>query len=275
MIAEKINNYCTDQNLIVRYPNGAGGKFFITCMFLFDQVAHWSNDVYNQRISHLEWFNNTWPKNINEWSIIEPNQPWGLNFYSRRYDRNNNLSPSKYNRLCHSKGSEYFHKCWNQGLIITDHWHKRHPASFHQLANVVEITLDNSSLDWYKNMCMHKLWLWNSQDNTVISTLDHPDYAHTSSSREMRKKFKNEYVLRGYQDYDDFFYNYLVNQPYIKPFINVESNPNAILNIDFTELLNIDTLVAGIEKLEKHFNQSVNLDVLKQMHTTWSNFSQV
>ena len=40
MTDEKINNYCTNQNITARYPNGSAGKFIITCLFLFDHVAH-------------------------------------------------------------------------------------------------------------------------------------------------------------------------------------------------------------------------------------------
>lgn len=273
MTVEKTNNYCTDQNLIVRYPNGAGGKFLITCLFLFDHVAHWCDEVQLGRSDHLSWFYGTWPKKISEWSIVEPNQPWNTNFYSRRYDRNNDLTELSYNQLCEQESSDYFKFCWNQGLLITDHWHKRIMPKFFQQAQIIEITLNNTSLEWYKSMCRQKLWFWNADSRTVISALDHPDYAHNQYSKNMRLFYKNDYLITGYNTYDDFFNQYLVHQPYIKPFINVEKSSDAVASIDFFDLLNFEKLNAVMETLEHHWNQRIDRDCLKKMHDFWKECS--
>jgi hypothetical protein len=277
MIVEKTNNnYTTDQNLIVRYPNGAGGKFVITCLFLFDQVAHWDTQVYNNQQSHWDWFQQTWPDNISQWSIREPNHPWSTNFFSRRYNRNNNISVETYNNLVEEHASEHFFTCWRKGLKIVDHFHKKFRPSFQASADIVEINLSTDrSIELYKDIVQKKLWLWNPETKEIISTLDHPDYAHDEVSRLHRLKFNNESTITGFNSYDDFFNQRLSNEEFVKPFLYAEPDSSCILSMNFEDLYQFDALLGRLEVVEKKYNQTLNKDLLKSMHNIWLTKSQI
>lgn len=267
-------DYNTNQNIIVKYPCGAGGKFLISCLFLFDKVAHWVPEVQNHSIDYLQWFQAAWPKNVNTWTKYEPQQPWNINFYSRRFERNNQLSCSEYNLRIESEASDYFFQCWNNGLKIVDHYHKRANTKFQTSALNVEILINDDSLTEFLKFVKNKVWLWDHQTRTVISTLDHPDYAHNEINRAHRVQFGNNYYITGYTDYDDFFQNYALTQPYILPFYNVTADPNCIASLDFLDLMVFDRFVGKFAVFENYFDQQINRDLLKYLHTIWISRSQ-
>jgi hypothetical protein len=276
MTAEKINNYCTDQNLIVRYPNGAGGKFLITCLFLFKHVAHWDQDVQHGKVTHWDWFRGTWPQDISQWTVVEPNHPWNTNFFSRRLSRNNELTSNQYNSLVGETASDYFFESWQQGHKIVDHFHKKIRTDFQHDSEIIDINLVNQhSIDLYKEMIKQKLWLWNDQTKIATSTLDHPDFAHDTTSHQHRLQFNNQYLITGYNSYDELFDNYLAKQEFIKPFMYASADASSILSIDFADLYRFETLVAGLEQLEQHYNQTIDKDLLRRMHVLWKDFSRI
>jgi hypothetical protein len=265
-----MENYNTSQFLQVRYPNGAGGKFLITSLFQFDQVAHWCPDVQNKTQTRDEWFfNHAWPNDIRQWASEEPNHPWGIGFYSRRMMRNNDLPVDEFNLRTKLEGSEYFHQCWDQGLLIADHWHKRFVPAFFSNAKWIEILLDKPSLEPYKHCVKSKLYLHNPENNAIISTLDHPVYAWDKRTQNNALKFNNQYEFDEFKDYDDFFYNYFLKQHWVAPFLNVEPDQNCILSITFADLVKVDSYIAGMEKLSNYFGQPVNKDLLRKMHNFW------
>jgi len=276
MTNERINNYCTEQNIVVRYPNGAGGKFFITCLFLFDHVAHWDKSVQDGKRSHMDWFKSAWPNDISQWSIHEPNIPWDTMFFSRRFPRNNNITCDEFNQLVTDHASDYFFECWNNGLKITDHFHKKTRTQFHELADLIEITLPNNhSVELYKEMVKQKLWLWDEETKTVISTLDHPDYCHDNTNLKHKLEWKNKDTFTNYNTFDDFFYDVLIRYNTIGPFVKTDPDPSAIVSFDFAYLYQFESLLSVIEKLETYYNQKVDYDKLRQMHTIWREKSRI
>lgn len=275
MTDEKINNYCTNQNITARYPNGSAGKFIITCLFLFDHVAHWSPEVQHGNLNHWDWFKNAWSKNINDWSIIEPNQPWAINFYSRRLNRNNTLTQIEYNQLVETNANSYFRECWVAGLNIIDHFHKKYRPEFHANNQVIEINLSDKSLEIYKHLVKEKLWLWDETKHSIISTLDHPDYSHNEYTRQQRLKYKNEFEFIQFQNYDDFFENYLLHQPYVAPFVNAKPDPDCLLSLDLLDIVTLDRFIDKFSLLEQKYNQPVNHDLLVNMHTLWKQYSKL
>jgi hypothetical protein len=155
-----MTNYCTNQFLQVRYPNGAGGKFLISCLFWFDNVAHWNPSVQDRQISALDWHQEAWPLQVQKWVKLEPNQPWGLDFYSRRMSRNNQLTIEQFNEFVTTQATDYFFKCWELGLIVVDHWHKRSVPSFFQAARWMEILVYEESLQPFRHCVEEKLFFW-------------------------------------------------------------------------------------------------------------------
>lgn len=276
MIDEKMPNYCTDQNLIVRYPNGAGGKFLITCLFLFDAVAHWETKVQNNKITHWEWFCNTWPDDISQWSIVEPNHPWTTNFFSRRFDRGNNLTCDQYNDLVSKDASDYFFECWNKGLKIVDHFHKKRRPDFQKNSIVVEINLPSvNDITLYKQLIKSKLWLWDDDTKTAISTLDHPDFSHDETTRLHRLQFQNQSIISGYDTFDQLFDQHLSHQGFVAPFLYAEADPTALVSLSLSELVEFEQFVVHLKKLEEHFEQAIDYNFVYKMHNLWKQHSQL
>lgn len=275
MINENINDYCTNQNLIVRYPNGAAGKFLITCLFLIDRVAHWEPQVQTKSQDHWQWFDQSWQQEIHKWIISEPNQPWEINFYSRRLDRNNQLTASEYNQLVKDNASDYFFQCWKQGLYIVDHWHKRSRPSWQLNANIIEITINKESLDAYRQLIARKLWLWDSDRSVVVSTLDHPDYSHCDFNRLQRLSYHNVYEFTGYNNYDEFFNGYLMNQTFVKSFYQVGHDDSCLASFDLLELFEYSKLKEKLTNIADQLNSHIDLTLLNKMHQLWLKRSHI
>lgn len=267
-------NYCTDQFLQVRYPPGAGGKFLISCLFWFDQVAHWDKQVQHNSSLLLDWHTNSWPQTVGQWPKYEPNDFWNLNFYSRRFERNNHITADEFNHLVELSASKYFFDCWNKNLIITSHWHKRSIPDFFKKARWMEILISARSIDVYKRTVRKKIFFWDQATKTARSGLDDPDLAHSKHNRDVIIKFNNPKLISGFSSYEDFFNKYLLEQPFIKTFINVESDPHCELSIDFADLIERDSFVNVIEYLETIFNQTLDIDKVLQSHAIWTERSE-
>lgn len=271
-----MTDYCTDQFLLTRYPNGAGGKFILTSLCQFDAVAHWDAEVDQKQREYLDWFSSIWPDQLNQWVTFEPNQPWELNFYSRRWFRNNNLTCKEFNQHVDRDANSYFHQQWQQKHIITDHWHKTTVPDFFQKARWIELLLPCQDLETYKKLVRNKLYLWQEDSQTVISTMDHPDYAWDEKTRKNSIAYQNQYELTDHDTYDDFFYNWLLEQHWVKPFVNQKPDPQAIASIELGQLIDVDGYIALMKQLSDYFGESgLNTDQLKHMHTIWKEKSQI
>lgn len=268
-------NYATDRFLLLQYPNGAGGKFLLSCLFLFDEIAHWEIDVEQGKKTHLDWCYRTWPKKISQWLIAEPNQPWQLDFYSRRWFRGNNLSKDSFNLAVAQHASSYFHDCWQQGKIITDHWHKRSLPEFFLDARRIEILLASDDLEIYKFCTKNKLFFWNQSKQAVYCAPDAPEYAYNSRTLKHVQHFKNPVWIGGYRDYDSFFYEYLLQQHFVKPFVQAVPDPDCISSLTFMDLIQRDRFVTVIGKLEEYFGQKIDLDMVLQTHALWLQRSHI
>lgn len=271
-----MTNYCTDQFLLTRYPNGSGGKFILTSLCQFDAIAHWSSEVDQGEREYLDWFVSIWPDQLDRWVTLEPNQPWALDFYSRRWFRNNNMSCEEFNRQVECDANSYFRQQWQQTRIITDHWHKNTVPDFFQNARWIEVLLPNQDLETYKKLVHDKLYLWQSDSQTVISTMDHPDYAWDEKTKKNSIAYQNPYELSGFDTYDDFFYNWLLQQHWVAPFVNCDPDPNCIVSIELGELIDVDGYIAAIEKVSDYLGERcLNTDQLRYMHQVWKHKSKI
>lgn len=263
-------NYCTDQLVQVRYPSGAGGKFLVTCLFLWPEIAHWIPELNTDRSGHMQWYQNAWSSSVAEWVKYEPNQPWGLDFYSRRMHRNNHLSQVEFNLQVQQHASEYFHQCWQQRQYIPDHWHKPSIPEFFKSATWIEILVDSNSLAAYHFFAQHKLWQYDHEHGTIHSSLDNPDLAWDHTRKQHMTQFGQGHIISGYASYQDFFDRHLMQQEYVGGFVNQSPDPNCAVSITLSELLHPDSFIDVIERLEKHFGRTVNHDHAREMQRIWA-----
>jgi len=270
-----MQNFCTDQHFVVSYPHGAAGKFFLTTLTLFDALAYWDQDVQHNRKDYMSWFESCWPVVTQTWVKYEPNQPWGLNFYSRTYNRNNDLSCEQYNAEVIVNASNYFFECWNQGLGIIDHFHKRSVPAFYNQARRIEILVTDECMPAYKKMVSEKVWAWDETSKSGISLLDLPELSHNDINKQHRLKFNNPTRVYGYNSFDELFENHIRKLPSIQPFINAAIDPTALFSFVLSDVTKQDRYIAALEKFEHYFGQKLNRDQLVTMHTLWSQRSRL
>ena len=104
--------------------------------------------------------------------------------------------------------------------------------------------------------------------------MDHPDYSHDTTTRLHRELFQNDTVISGFKSYDDFFDQWLLQQHFVKPFVD-QPVTDADIAVDLLDIVVLDRYVSTVEKLEKYFNQSVNHDVCVGIHDIWHQRSKL
>ena len=259
------NNYCTNQWQIVQYPCGAGGKFLISCLMLIDKIAPWNKLEHAQQVNY---FQTRLESNIS-WVQKEIGHPWGISFFSRTYNRNNNLSNEEFNSLVDTHASEYFNDCWSSRLVIVDHWHKPLLPSFWQQAHSVKIIVDDFEL--YEHLVMSKIY--NVTKNKIISLLDAP-VAHGGllNAQDSVVKFQNQYEFIC-DDPHEFFETEVKEKPWLSPWLNYQCDDPFYFKL--SELADQEKFIKKFRYFEDLYQQHIPYNELIDLHKCWINASKI
>lgn len=266
--------YNTNQFVHVNYAPGAGGNFLITCLFLFDHVAHWSQEVQQGQIKHETWLDESWSSDGQQWVFKEPWMPWNISCYSRRMERGSNLTQSEYDRFVKDSASDYFHECWNKNLIIVDRYNKGLALPFINQGLWIDIVVDQASLKVYKFLVGKKLYIWDPARRVITSQLDRPDwivskYQNNPTDLSKRINYNNQYEFTEYHSFDDFFEQFLVKQNFVESYLTEEKINNGLC-LKLSEMVDFDKFSQAFRVVENHFNQTINRDLLKRYHALWT-----
>lgn len=253
---------------MVNYATGAGGKFFISMLLLFDQMAHWDPQVAQGRMTYDQWFNQAWAQERKFWVKTEPNCVWN-SFYSRQWPRNEHLTPEQFNQLVQSQSDPYFHECWDQGLIIIEHWHKAFRPAFFANARWMEILVTPEDMPVYQHLVMSKLYIWDQQSKTVLSTLEHPDWANSPETRNRILQYNNQYTISGYDSSDDFFQRWFLTQSTISCFVDAAPDPSCVLSLTLGDLVDKQRFFDLMSRLENLFGQKHDRQMINRYHDVW------
>lgn len=269
-----MTTYNTDQFVQVNYAVGSGGNFLITCLFLFDSIAHWCRDVQHGKISHAAWLDSSWSQDHRQWVFKEPWMPWNITCYSRRLERGNDLIQEDYDRFVAAHASDYFHECWSNQLRIVDRYNKGKTPAFLDRATWIDLVIDRDGIGIYQLLASRKLWLWDSERKLIISQLDDPKwiaskYQHNPDDIKIRMSFDNRYEISGYRDFDDFFENYLRHQHWISCYMTDHAINTSQLVMPISALADFDRFSDRFTSIENHFNQQINRDNLRHFHALW------
>jgi len=259
-----MTDYCTDQWCVVKYPCGAGGKFLANCLFLFDQVAHWDSITGKQET--VDYFQKTILQN-KPWLKKELNHKWGINFFSRSYERNNDASVETFNNEVVATSTDYFNECWNKGLTIVDHWGKPYNPSFWEKAKKINIIIDD--YDRYKKLVMTKLF--KVEGDQIISLLDIPQTCATSDNLAYTQKYNNQYQFP-LMSTNEFFETHVEKLPWLDPWLYDSVNILTAKEITFklSEILDYNKFIKKFKEIEDLFSETISKNYLKDLHTAWT-----
>lgn len=254
----------TKQWMILRYPAGAGGKFIAALLFMFDNVEHWYK--INDPRQQLKFYQDTLAQDL-PWLDKELNQDWGLDFFGRSYERNNNLSTHDFNQQVQQHGSEHFKQSWHQGKIIVDHWHKPWLPEFWSQENNITIVPDD--FDLLHSLIKKKLFKIDTQTQTVTSIMDAPMHG-SDKNRLHALQFQNLYQFK-YNDLDKDLHEYLMTKPWYAPW--TQQQPCGTWTINLSDLMSLDQIIKHLEPFEDLYKQKLDRSLIKEFHQCWKEHS--
>lgn len=265
-----MQNYDTNQWLIFNYINGAGGKFLTNCFFQFDKVANWY-DTNLTKQQRAEVYLQSLTLNNNIWLATEPDQPWGLTFFSRTYPRGQNCDIESWNRQVDQHTTEYFKNCWGDQKIIADFWHKASRPTFWSKSTWITIKVDDWEL--YKSLLFTKVYDYNKHNKTMINQMENPTLG-SDSNKKYKSQFQNQWYWENITDIDSFIKDEIFQKPWYQSWQgHVDYDNNNTVNL--TTLFDLDKLWKFLVKYEPMFNDSLDFNIIKSLHQAWVQATEV
>ena len=260
-------NYNTNQWTIFNYPIGSGGKVLATYFLQFKKMAHWSAQSLTTTES-IAWYINSLPNKDELWPIKEIDTPWKLPTISRSWPRGADTTEAEFNQLVPKIKNEYFHRAWDQGLIIPDFWHKTQRPVWRSQANWIGIYIDDMNL--YKKLLFSKLFEF--KNNTVTDILQRPDTGD-QERRQFKQQFKNAWQWKNIDNIDEFFETTISHFPWYTCWDFI-AEPR-IPTITVTELFDVDKVCDFLLQFEDQYEQKIDRDFVKSIHHAWATASLI
>jgi len=256
-------DYDTQQWLIFNFINGAGGKFLANCFFQFDQVANWYQDGLSKKQRAEKYIQLLDVPNDN-WLFKEPDQPWGLTFFSRTYPRGRHMDIEEWNRCFENCSTEYFKNCWDNNKIIVDYYHQGIRPTFWSKARWITIQVDDVEL--YKSLLFTKVYNYNKHTKTMVNQMEDPNFG-TTSNRFFKKKFQNAWHWENIHDIDQFMIEEIKTKPWHQSWQNIVYPNQDIINL--SDLFDFEKLKQFLSKYQTVFNEQLDFENIKQMQESW------
>jgi hypothetical protein len=249
--------------VIVNYPPGSGGKFISNCLMQYDSIPFWGGNMTKEQ--RIEYFCNLLPDNCNDsWVRNDMIQPWGLNFFSRIEQRNNNISTRVFYDLLQQHASDYLNETIARGAFVLDYWHKTDLPIFWRGEFTINIVIDD--LELYKRLLFTKPYTFNAKTKTITSLLDLPLKGKlTKANNKNVKLFNNQHKFDNI-DIDQFFDNVIKDKLWFKDRMVNRNLPNTIY---LSELFDFDKLYGFLCKFNARFNEQLPKNNIRKLHTVW------
>lgn len=146
--------------MVVRYAQGAAGKFLMTLLMGSKDVAHYDKtiQVYKPTDILMQYVVRSFG-NLHTWLVAEPNpvHAWNIHWISAKMQRGQNQDRWQFLNQLEAEASEYFWQCVTEKKLILLHSHKPDlPRVYKELRSLVIIN-DPPSLKfkrksvWYKH----------------------------------------------------------------------------------------------------------------------------
>lgn len=243
--------------LVVQYKPGCGGKFLIIALTTIDRVASWEPKVQIGDMDWKDYVDGLWnTTDENDWMDTEPEEPWGLGFFSRTMSRGRDLSIDSFNNLASHSGSKYFFSIYEQNLIYIDFCHGLSLPKWWQDAKVVKLDAKLNDPIW-KEQILKKVCIWNEQNKIGSKIIDKP-----WSEDCMEARYNNQWQFTNF-DNKDTWLNWAIGSD---DRLNYElTNPDIYLN----DLFDFNCLNNHVKKIAKSLDSPYNIDNLRYLYEHW------
>jgi hypothetical protein len=258
--------------LIVRYANGAAGKFLTTLLMSSESVAHFDPEVEQNKTAEacLTYAQGHFVPNTKEWLKYEPkhNEAWNLHHISSNYLRGEELSNTEFLQVTKQNATEYFWKCVDQQKLISVAWHKLSVPEFFKSAKFITIILDDASIKWYHRARWYKEY--GIKDGLIHIKQHDPSY-NNSNLKVYYDRYHNPYQVD--QHPYSFIKENIINSETKKLFKNQQlfaDQPVSQEFINLSSILDLDQCIESVNRICKNFGLGpIHTDIIVNNHRHW------
>lgn len=234
---------------LVRYAEGAGGKFLMSLLMGSPDVAHYDSTVEENK-THQTLMNYIYKSfsSLDSWLANEPNHipVWNLHWISAKMPRGEDQSYSEWLVQAQDEATDYFWQCVEQNKMILLQVNKPTIPLAYQDFKSFSIVSDSAGLKfnrkatWYKHFgvvdgMIHikandpTLHGGGKAINKIIAQFDNPVYVNESVLQFYRKNIWHNERLRYFSQQQNFHGT----------------------TIPLSSIINSDTIQDAVEKLSK------------------------
>lgn len=254
--------------LLVRFNEGAAGKFLLSLLMGSQSVAHFNQSVdENKTTDQLVTYVQASFNSFDTWLKTEPNpvSSWNIHWISNKMDRGSNQSANDFNAQLQTDASDYFWKSvrLNKHIPIVNN-KTIIPVAYQNLTPVVIIN-DQSSLKFLRKSLWYKHY--GIRDNKIYLKINDPEM-YPEPTKDIMKGFNNPMYL---QESVFSFYRRVLWKNSNTRFFSDENNfsKNSIF-INLGEILDINKLVPAIDRICKNLGiRPVDHAYIQQAHAHW------
>jgi hypothetical protein len=254
--------------LLVRFNEGAAGKFLLSLLMGSSSVAHFNESVEQQKTNdQLASYVQESFGSFDNWLSTEPNPvtAWNIHWISNKLERGSNQSLKEFNTQLLAEASEYFWQSVNNHkriLIISNK--NSVPVAYQNLSPVVIIN-DRPGLTFLRK----SLWLkhYGIKDNKIYIKINDPKM-YPEPTRSIMKKFDNPTYLN---ESVFKFYRRMIWQNANTNFFANQANFSKDSNfIKLSEILDINQLLPAIDRMCNNLSiKNIDHSYIQQAHAHW------
>lgn len=258
----------TPNFLLVRYNEGAAGKFLLSLLMGSSSVAHFNKAVeqqktHDQLVSYVQQSFGS----FDNWLLAEPNPvtAWNIHWISNKLDRGSDQPLEEFNAQLLAEASDYFWQSvsnHNRILLISNKTSV--PVAYQDLSPVVIIN-DQPALKFLRK----SLWLkhYGIKDNKIYVKINDPKM-YPEPTKDIMKKFNNPTYLN--ESIFKFYRRVIWQNPNTNFFANQTNFPKDSNFIKLSEILDINQLLPAIDCMCNNLGiENINHSYIQQAHAHW------
>lgn len=256
--------------LLVRFNEGAAGKFLMSLLMSSDSIAHYDSTVEEHKdVQSLLNYAQRSFQSFDQWIANEPNPVtvWNIHWISNKMPRGNNQTVEDFNIQLKSEASDYFWQSVknNKHILILSNKTVL-PLAYRHLSPVVIIN-DRLSLKFLRKSVWYKHY--GIKNHKIHLKINDPDL-YPEPTKSIMKKFDNPVFSD--ENVFSFYRRVLWKNPSTNFFSNQSNFSNSSNFINLSEILDINRLLPAMDRLCDSLGIiNINHSYIRQAHAHWIN----